>query len=164
VQAACAKALQEIAKERDQYIRLYARGGLSDEEYDHYTGELEEREAEARVQLERAQAAAESVHNLEANRRAILEAYGTGLQLGLYWFPPHLRSQVYAALGLVAWVSPEGLVSIEGSFDANVIRLTREVEQYAKALMDVDERVRGAPLEVVERELARARGTQTRPG
>jgi hypothetical protein len=61
----------------------------------------------------------------------------------------------------VAWVSPDGLTSIEGSFDANVIRLTREVEEYAKTLMLVDERVREAPLEVVERELVRVRDTQT---
>ena len=160
-EAACAKALQEVDKERDQYIRLYARGALSDEEYDLYTGELQEREAEARAQLEGARRAAERAHNLEANRRAILEAYGTGLQLGLHWFPPHLRRQVYLALGLVAWVSPEGLVGIEGSFDADVVRLTREVEEYARALMEADERTRSAPLDAVERELERVRDTQT---
>jgi hypothetical protein len=118
-------------------------------------------EAEARTQLERAREATQRVRDLKANRRVILEAYGMGLQLGLYWFPPHLRNQVYAALGLVGWVSPEGLVSIEGSFDAIVIRLTHEVEEYARALMEVDERVREAPLEVVERELARVRDAQT---
>ena len=83
------------------------------------------------------------------------------MQLGLYWFPPRLRGQVYATLGLVARVSPEGLVSIEGSFDESAIRLTREVEEYAKALMEVDERVKEASLEVVERELVRVRDAHT---
>ncbi len=101
------------------------------------------------------------MRNLEANRHAILEAYGTGLQLGLYWFPPHLRRQVYLALGLVAWVSPDGVVGIEGSFDADVMRLTREVEEYARALMEVDERTRNASLDAVEQELARVRDAQT---
>lgn len=160
-EAACAKAIEEVASERDRYNRLYARGKLSDEEYDAYTGELEEREAEARAELERAREAAKRTRNLEANRRAILEAYGTGLQLGLMWFPPLLRRQVYLALGLVAWVAPDGPVEIEGSFDADVIRLTREVEEYARSLMEVDERTREAPLDVVERELARVRDAHT---
>ena len=160
-QATCAKALEEVAMERDRYNRLYARGKLSDGEYDRYAGELKERETEARAELERARKAAERVRDLEANRRAILGAYGTGLQLGLWWFPPYLRRQVYAALGLVAWVSPDGPVCIEGSFDADVIQLTREVEEYARALMEVDERTRSAPPDVVERELSRVRDAHT---
>ncbi|HLL39090.1 MAG TPA: hypothetical protein VK357_05405 [Rubrobacteraceae bacterium] len=130
-------------------MKVHTTGRLDDAQYDHYANELNQREEAARLELRSAREATERTHNLEANRRTILEAYGTGLQLGLMWFPPHLRRQVYLALGLVAWVSPDGLVRIEGSFDAAVVRLTREVEEYARALMEADERTRSAPLGVV---------------
>lgn len=160
-EAACAKVIEEVQSERDKLVRLYTTGRLDDAQYDAYADELNQREEAARLELGRAREAEERAHTLEANRRAILEAYGTGLQLGLMWFPPHLRRQVYLALGLVAWVSPDGLVGIEGYFDADVVRLTREVEEYARALMEADERTRSAPPDEVERELERVRDTQT---
>jgi DNA invertase Pin-like site-specific DNA recombinase len=160
-EAACTKVIEEVQSERDKLVRLYTTGRLDDAPYDAYADELDRRERAARLEREKAREAQEHSHNLEANRRAILDAYGTGLQLGLTWFPPHLRRQVYLALGLVAWVSPDGLVGIEGSFDADVVRLTREVEGYARALMEADERTRSAPLDEVERELARVRDAQT---
>jgi len=52
-------------------------------------------------------------------------------------------------------------MGIEGSFDADVVRLTREVEEYARALTEADEKTRCAPLDEVERELERVRNTQT---
>ena len=104
----------------------------------------------------------------EDNRRAILEAYGTGLQLGLHYFPPHLRRQVYGALGITAYVSPDGAIEIEGYFDADVIRLTCELEEYALALREAEGRINGYVArstedgwENLERELHRVRDEQT---
>jgi hypothetical protein len=160
-EAACASVLEEVARERDKLVRLYTIGRLDEARYDHFAEGLRGREEGARRELESARGATERARTLESDRRAILDAYGTGLQLGLYWFPPRLRRQVYLALGLVVWVSPDGVVGIEGSFGADVIRLTREVEEYAAAMMEADEKTREAPLDVVERELARVRDAQT---
>ena len=166
--SACAKALEEVARERDRLVRLYTTGRVGDAEYDALAGELEDREAGATAELDRARREAEEAGAREDNRRAILEAYGTGLRLGLYHFPAHLRRQVYGASGLTAFVSPDGTVEIEGSFDADVIRLTREVEEYAVALREAEERIDGYEAqstedgwEHLERELLRVRDGQT---
>lgn len=140
----CAKELAAVAKERDRLVRLYTTGRVGEADYDRLAAELDGREASARAELERARMDAERASASEANRREILEAYGTGLQLGLLWFPPHLRRQVYDALGLAVLVSPgapEPGLEIEGSFSANIIRLTREVAQYAAALKDAEKRL-----------------------
>ncbi len=119
------------------------------------------RRGPSRGEIERAGA-------LEENRRAVLAAFGSGLQLGLFYFPPSLRRQVYGALGLGALVFPDGSVEVEGHFDAAAIRLTKEVEQHAPALREIEGKVSAAPaanpaegLEHLERELIRVRDKQT---
>lgn len=101
----------------------------------------EEREA-VRAELERTREEARHEAARQHNRRAILEAFGTGLQLGVVWFPPELRRQLYDALGLRALVSPDGSVVLEGSFDEATIRLTKEILEYAAALKEAEERLR----------------------
>jgi hypothetical protein len=167
-ESACAKALEEVARERDRLVRLYTTGRIGDAEYDAHAGELDDREAAARAELDRTKREAEDVRMREDNRRTILEACGTGLQLGLHYFPPHLRRQVYGALGITAYVSPDGAVEIEGYFDADVIRLTREVEEYALALRKAEGKINGYVAgstedgwDHLERELHRVRDEQT---
>ena len=94
-----------------------------------------------RAELERSRERTEQRREREANRQDVLETYDAGLSLGLVWSPPHLRQQVYGALGLTARVSPDGSVELEGSFDADVIRLTAEVSECAAALCEAEERL-----------------------
>ena len=165
---ALASALGEVAAERERLVRLYTTGRLGDAEYDAHAAELDDREASARAELERARGEAERAGALQENRRAVLEAFGAGLQLGLFYFPPALRRQVYGALGLAVVVFPDGSVEIEGHFDAEAIRLTREVEEHALALREVEGRANATPVrgaaegwERLEHELIRVRNEQT---
>ena len=106
---------------------------------------------------ERARGEAARAGALKENRRAVLEAFGAGLQLGLFYFPPVLRRQVYGALGLAVVVFPDGSMEIEGHFDAEAIRLTKELEGRANTTP-----ARGAEgWERLERELIRVRNEQT---
>ncbi len=56
--------LAETEKERERYTRLYARGKLSDEEYDRYTVELDQRRARAREEEKRLRSARQHALNL----------------------------------------------------------------------------------------------------
>jgi hypothetical protein len=96
---ALASAQGEVAAERERLVRLYTTGRLGDAECDAHDAELKDREASTRAELERARGEAARAGALKENRRAVLEAFGAGLQLGLFYFPPVLRRQVYGALG-----------------------------------------------------------------
>ena len=76
----------------------------------------------------------------------MLEFYGYGLVLGFFQFPPHLRRFVYELLGLsvtVYYEYPWGrcwgpAMTLEGDFSANIIRSTREVEEFARELKEIE--------------------------
>jgi 8-oxo-dGTP pyrophosphatase MutT (NUDIX family) len=78
--------------------------------------------------------------------------------------PPGLRREVYEALGLRVTVSADGGMWAEARVDGAVVRFSREVERYARALCEADERIGAAPPEPqgerlgrIEWELARVR-------
>jgi hypothetical protein len=79
----------------------------------------------------------------------VLKTFGTGLALGLTWFPPRLRRQVYEALGLRATVHPGGPlgpgygpnVSVEGWLDAGAWRYTEELAEFVRRLAETDRRL-----------------------
>lgn len=78
------------------------------------------------------------IEELEANKRALLEAYGSGLLLGIDLFPPLMRRVVYEMLGLDIIVAPRSM-RVRTMVDANVVRMTREVEEYARRFLQVQE-------------------------
>jgi site-specific DNA recombinase len=63
--AALARRVSEADAERDRYNRLYAKGKLTDDEYDAYTAEVEVRKAEAEAEGERLKYARRSLEDLE---------------------------------------------------------------------------------------------------
>jgi hypothetical protein len=65
-------------------------------------------------------------------------------------------------MGLKAFLYPDGGCAVEGGLDASVVRYTQEVAEFAERLAKADERTRHAPLDEVERELARVREESTR--
>jgi hypothetical protein len=122
------------------------------------------------VEGERAKVAgaASRVEEMERTKRALVEAFGTGLRLGLTWMPPRLRREVNGALGLRLSVDRCGRMYAEARVDDAAIRFSREVERYARAIQGADERLReralenppadpSEDLERTERELARVR-------
>jgi hypothetical protein len=60
---------------------------------------------------------------------------------GIYWFPPRLRREVYRLLGLRVEVFADQTIRVEGEFDANLMRLTPEVERWVEGLREMDARL-----------------------
>lgn len=160
-----ANRLAECDAEKGRLVKLYRRGGLTDAEYDHHAAEIAERRRAAEQSLAEARGSASRVSEMQKARRAVLETFGTGLMGGIYWFPPHLRRGVYRLLGLRVEVFANQTVRVEGEFDANLMRLTPEVERWVEGLREIDvrleERAHADPpknvqegIDRIERELA----------
>jgi site-specific DNA recombinase len=154
-----AKQLERTVADREQLVRGYVSGRIRESEYDALAAELEDEESGVREEVSRVRHSSARVRELEERREALLRMFGTGLRLGLVWFPPHLRRGVYELMGLRVILQAGGGFSIEGDLDASVVRYTQEVAEYAERLQEVDERTRNAPLDVVERELERVRAS-----
>jgi site-specific DNA recombinase len=69
--AALASRLNEAESERDRLVRLYARGGLSDDEYDSYTAEIDERKKATEEELARLEEARRNIDYLDELPRLI---------------------------------------------------------------------------------------------
>ncbi len=76
--------LVEADGERDRYTRLYARGRLTDAEYDGYVNELDRRKATAGAELDRLRNAQRHIEDL----RELVDEY-------LEWLPDYLETPVY---------------------------------------------------------------------
>jgi hypothetical protein len=147
---------------RERLIDLAADGVLGKADLAaRLAGVKAEREGTER-ELARVRGAAERVREMEQQKRLLVEVFGTGLKLGLTWMPPPLRREIYEAIGLRVTVSADGAMRAEARVDGAALRYSREVERYARALVDADRRIKEAGdtdgadgLERVERELAR---------
>jgi Recombinase zinc beta ribbon domain len=136
-----ANRLAECDAEKDRLVKLYQRGGLTDPEYDRHAAEVAERRRAAEQGLAEARGSASRLSEMQKARRAVLETFGTGLMGGIYWFPPRLRRGVYRLLGLRVEVFANQTVRVEGAFDANLMRLTPEVERWVEGLREIDARL-----------------------
>lgn len=110
-----AKVLDRIAADRERLVRGYATGRVRESEYDALATELEDEGRGVREELGRAHQSVARVRELEERREALLRMFGTGLRLGLYWFPPHLRRGVYELMGLRVVLRAGGQFSVEGA-------------------------------------------------
>jgi hypothetical protein len=75
--AALAHRLAESDAERDRYNRLYARGKLTDDEYDAYTAEVAERKRTAEEELAKLEDAQRYVEYLDSMPRLVEDYQGT---------------------------------------------------------------------------------------
>jgi hypothetical protein len=167
-EVARAERLAEVARRRKRLLDLAERGVVTDRDLAERLAKLEEEQRTAEEELTRLQEAGSRIAEMERAKRAVLEMFGSGLMGGAYWFPPRLRRQVYGLLGLRVEVFPDRTLRIEGEFDANLMRLTPEVEEYVAGLREIDERLERAGREngattqemvdKIERELAALRG------
>ena len=160
------KALADAERETDALVRLFTTGRLrgGEDEYDRRAAEIAARRSAAEAEIARLSAAGSRVEEMEAARRAVLEMWGTGLSLGVFWMPPRIKRQVYGLLGLRVALDAGGTLTLEGSFDADLMRLTPEVASWVAGLREIDERMRGEraadqaeALERLEGELAALR-------
>ena len=138
---ALAKRVAELDAKRERLLDLAADGILGKADL---TARLSGVDAERRGferELARVSGAAERVGEMERQKRLLVEAFGTGLKLGITWMPPELRREVYEALGLRVTVSADGGMWAEARVDRAVIRYSHEVERYAVALREAEERL-----------------------
>lgn len=136
-----ANRLAECGAEKDRLVKLYARGGLTDAEYDRHAAEIAERRRAAEEGLADARGSASRLSEMQKARRAVMETFGTGLMGGVFWFPPRLRRAAYRLLGLRVEVFADRTIRVEGEFDANLMRLTPEVERWVEGLREIDEQL-----------------------
>jgi site-specific DNA recombinase len=136
-----ANRLAECDAEKGRLVKLYARGGLTDAEYNRHAAEIAERRHAAEQGLAEARGSASRLSEMQKARRAVLEMFGSGLMGGIYWFPPRLRREVYRLLGLHVEVFADQTIRVEGEFDANLMRLTPEVERWLEGLREIDARL-----------------------
>ena len=141
------KKIAECDRKREKNQEMVRADAMTLEELKASNTALDQERRIAEEALSDLSEAASRVEDMEKAKRAILEMWGTGLTAGVHWFPPRLRRQVYSLLRLRVEVFADKTLTIEGKFDADLMRLTPEVEAWAEELRMIDER-----LEAQERE------------
>ncbi|CAA9438579.1 MAG: hypothetical protein AVDCRST_MAG22-3876 [uncultured Rubrobacteraceae bacterium] len=136
--------IERCRKKRAAYQDQQAAGLMTLEELGEKLRHLEGRRAAAERGLADLRRGQSRVEELEANKRALLEAYGKGLLLGIDLFPPPMRRALYEMLGLRVLVSPSGM-RIGYTVDAHVIKTTKEIEAYAERFLKAQ--AEGIPLD-----------------
>jgi site-specific DNA recombinase len=137
------RVVDDCGKKRAKYQEMYAADVVTLDELRTKLHELDATKSQAEEHLANARAGQSRVEELRATKKAMLEAYATGIQYdGIRYFTPEMRREIYEALRLKVTVAADGNPRIQGIADAQVIRLTRgvveygrEVEQYRQKLM-----------------------------
>jgi uncharacterized membrane protein len=106
--------LSEVDQERRGYLRLAAKGHLTDEELDEALAELEDTRQTAEKELRAIRARREVLEALERDRDALLESYASMTPAALDALSPEERHQVYKMLRLTVEVSPDGSLHVTG--------------------------------------------------
>jgi hypothetical protein len=172
-----ASRINDLARLRAKNQEMYRAETMTLDELKAETARLEEERAVAEEELAHARDAGQRLTELHTHREEVFRMLQTSLALGLIWFPPHLRRQVYEALGLRATIHTGGPlgpgygpnVSVEGWLDAGAWRYTEELAQFARGLAEADQRLQerakddppasvSEGVERLERELGRVPG------
>jgi hypothetical protein len=106
--------LSEVDQERRGYLRLAAKGRMTDEELDEALAELENTRETAEKELKAISARRETLENLERDKDALLEYYARMTPAALDALSPEERHQVYKMLRLAVEISPDGSLDCSG--------------------------------------------------
>jgi site-specific DNA recombinase len=109
-----------IEQERRGYIRLAAKGHMTDEELDEALAELGETRVTAEAELEAIRGRKEILENLERDREALLESYAEMTPEALDALTPEERRQVYGMLRLRVEVAADGTMEAQGILSENL--------------------------------------------
>ena len=112
--------LSEVHQERRGYIRLAAKGHLSDGDLEEELVKLEETRATAEEELRIIRGRKETLVELEQDRDALLESYARLAPEALDSLTPQERRQVYTMLRLKVEVSADGRMEARGILSENV--------------------------------------------
>jgi hypothetical protein len=134
--AALERQIEGCLKRRAAYQDQQAAGFMSLEELGEKLEQAKEQRAVAEHDLAALRRGQHKIEELEANKRALLEAYNSGQLLGIDLFTPPMRRAVYQMLRLGIIVPPRSM-RVRSMVDANVVRMTRKVEEYATRFLEV---------------------------
>jgi hypothetical protein len=112
--------IAEVDQERRGYLRLAAKGHMSDDELDALLAELEDTRETAERELEALRGRREIIEQLERDRDALLEHYAAMVPEALDELTGEERHQVYRMLRLEVYVHPDGDLEIQGAIGDDV--------------------------------------------
>ncbi|MBA3473219.1 MAG: hypothetical protein H0T57_08340 [Rubrobacter sp.] len=139
-----ADRIAKIDQRRGAYEEMRADGDISKEKFRERVTALDEEREAAEIELTRVRETAGRIGEMEQAKRVVLEMFGTGLMIGMEWFPSRIRRQVYGLLGLRVAVWADRTLEISGEFDADLMRFalgSPEVEAYVAELQAIDARL-----------------------
>jgi hypothetical protein len=108
--------LSEVDQERRGYLRLAAKGHITDEELEEALAELEETREVAERELEAHRNRRKTLEELERDRDALLEHYAQMVPSALDGLTPEERHQVYKMLRLRVLVYQDNTLEVSGVF------------------------------------------------
>ena len=106
--------LSEVEQERRGYLRLAAKGHMSDDDLGEALAELEETRATTERELAAIRGRQAALEELERDRDALLESYAGMMPEALDSLAPEERSQIYGMLRLKVDVSAGGTMQARG--------------------------------------------------
>jgi site-specific DNA recombinase len=112
--------LSEVEAERRGYLRLAARGSITDAELDEALAELEETRSTAEHELATLQTRQEAIEGLERDRDALLEHYAAIAPEALDGLTREERHQLYRMLRLEVVIRPDANLEVSGVFGEGV--------------------------------------------
>ena len=108
--------LAEVDSERRSYIKLAARGTITDLELDEALGDLEETRATAERELAALRNQQEALKALELDRDVLLERYAAIAPEALDSLIPEERHRLYKLLRITVIVQPDTTLEVSGIF------------------------------------------------
>jgi hypothetical protein len=112
--------LSEVEAERRGYLRLAARGSITDRELDEALAELEETRSKAEHELATLQTRREAIEALERDSDALLEHYAAIAPEALDTLTPEERHQLYRMLQLEVVIRLDANLEVSGVFGEGV--------------------------------------------
>jgi site-specific DNA recombinase len=106
--------LAEVDQERRGYLRLAAKGHMTDDELDEVLAELDDTREAAEQELQAIQARREVIEQLERDKEALLESYARMVPEELDRLAPENRHHVYKMLRLRVEASSDGSLDVSG--------------------------------------------------
>jgi hypothetical protein len=118
--------LSEVDEERRGFLRLAARGRISEEELDEELAALDETRRIAKRELATLRDRKERIKELERDRDALLGDYAGRTPEALEAFTAEERHRLYKMLRLSVAVYPDGSAEITGAFPEDTDSLQNE--------------------------------------
>ncbi|MBA2692544.1 MAG: recombinase family protein [Rubrobacter sp.] len=112
--------LAGVERERRGYLRLAAKGRMSEDELDEELLELEELRRTAERELEMLRDRKETLEELENGRDALLDSYAAMIPEALEELIPEERREIYQMLRLEVEVAADGTMEARGVLNAEL--------------------------------------------